>query len=443
MKLRALLLGAFSLSTLAASAQNWVYDSVAMGPGYANDIYYSLRNGIVKTQANTDWHLGFQMTPPGPYGNVSAIANHVQGGVKVYSLHLQASTKFSTLTAADTAGRTGTPLYNSDTSWNYGAFNQMGNPQNLLDYSWGVYDMNTHNVTGDSLYLIKVGTSGAAYKVWIQQYISNPADSIRWTFRIAQFDGTGDTTINMRRNTNSFATRLFGYYNVLTRMQADREPDRATWDMVATRYVDTASQGSVAIPYNTTGWLSNSGVTVADVRGIPNGDTAHYQNYARRTAINTIGYDWKTFDMSVPPGTWHTDSTINYFIKPVSSTNEYYQLQFTRFDGSITGKMVFRKRLFTAVSVQGVAAQAVTAWHVSPNPASSAVNVMVDAKDAAADAKLLVMDAAGKVVSQTAAPIQKGLNAYGFSAASLPNGLYFIRLGNGAWSVTQRIVVAH
>ena len=55
-------------------------------------------------------------------------------------------------------------MYNSEISWYDGAFenNSLGPP----DYGWGVYNMINHNVTGDSLYIIK--TISNWKKIWIQ-----------------------------------------------------------------------------------------------------------------------------------------------------------------------------------------------------------------------------------------------------------------------------------
>jgi hypothetical protein len=441
MNLRSLLTGFLTIGALCAQAQgNWVTDSVTMGPGYGADAFYSLRNGNIKAQPNTDWHLAFQMTPPGPYGNVSALANHVQGGVKVYSLHMKASNNFDALSAVDTVGKTSQQLYNSDTSWNFGAFNQMNNPTNVYDYSWGTYDNVTHNVTGDSLYLIKVGTTNTPYKVWIKEYISNPYDSIKWVFRIAQFDGTGDTTVTIRPK--DFVSRLFAYYNVDNKVTTDREPDRNAWDFVFTRYVDTASQGPITMPYNTTGVLSNFGLLVAEVRGANSADTTNFHSHTFINHMNAIGYDWKVFDMAATPPVYRTDTNINYFIK-TATTNEYYQLEFTRFDGASTGKVVFRKRVLAPTSIAGVAANNIAAWHMAPNPATDNVSVMIDAKNTATDAKLIVMDASGKMVQQLSVPLQNGMNGYSFSTSMLPSGIYFVRLGTSTWNVATRLVVTH
>ena len=44
-------------------------------------------------------------------------------------------------------------MYNSDTSWNYGAF-VMNQSSDMFDYGWGVYNIQTHHIIGDSVFLI-------------------------------------------------------------------------------------------------------------------------------------------------------------------------------------------------------------------------------------------------------------------------------------------------
>src|SRR5690606_25045768 len=106
-------------------------------------------------QAANDWHIAFQMTRFGePMFNASVRANHNKPDVQVYSLHKQASTAFGTLVAADTVVAYGDQLLNADTSWGNGAFTNNGG-SNPFDFGWGTYDMTTHNLNGDSLYLVK------------------------------------------------------------------------------------------------------------------------------------------------------------------------------------------------------------------------------------------------------------------------------------------------
>lgn len=419
-----------------ANAQVWVADSVTMGPGYMNDVYYSFSNGTAKVEPNRNWDLAFQVIPQGgPSSNVAIFANHVQDTVSVYSLHLQASTHFTSLSASDTIGRTGSQLYNSDTTWATGAFNRM-NGSNPFDFSWGVYDMTTHTVNGDSLYLIKLNQT--PYKVWIQKYNSTPQDSIYYQFRIAQFDGTGDTTIRVYRK-NGFTDRVFAYYNARTRTIVDREPARAAWDVNFTRYIEFISAGPGPLtPYAVMGALSNLNVTVADIRNV-DPDTCTLAGKVFTTAINTIGSDWKTF--TPPGGPWVIDPQTTYFIKTAS---QYYQLQFTGFGGAGNGKVVFRKRFMGNVPVGvGHINNTVSAFLLAPNPAGNRTQVLIDAVEAASGAQLLISDISGRLVQRLPLDIRKGLNGFELNTGNFTAGTYLLTVTNGNWKLNSKLIVQH
>lgn len=179
MKKRVLSILSLIISQVAI-AQTWVFDSVSTGASYANDVYYSMSNGTTKTVANNNWHIAFQMAPQfGPSASASILANHAVNNVQVFSLNLSAAAKFANLSASDTIGKTNPEreLLGSNKTWNVGAFNKNKNPSNLFDYGWGKYNQTTNNLSGDSIYLVKIGNT-TTYKIWVQEYISHPADSI-------------------------------------------------------------------------------------------------------------------------------------------------------------------------------------------------------------------------------------------------------------------------
>ena len=63
-----------------------------------------------------------------------------------------------------------TSLHNSDTSWNYGAFISTQS-NDMFDYGWGVYNIQTHNIVGDSLFIIKT-INGNWKKLFIKRKTS-------------------------------------------------------------------------------------------------------------------------------------------------------------------------------------------------------------------------------------------------------------------------------
>ncbi len=425
-------------TTASAQTSNWQTDSVTMGAGYSQDVYYNMGGSTVATPDNNNWTLAFQLIPQsGPSSNVAIFANHVGGKVDVYSLHYSAATKFANLTAADTAGLISNPLYNSNTTWSTGALNRNNNPADLFDFSWGAYNQATHNVEGDSLYLLKTPT--ATYKLWVQEYRSAPVDSIRYTFRIAAFDGSGDTTISLYRK-DGFTNSIFGYYDAPTRKVLSHEPGRNAWDIVFNRYKELATRGTITQYSPVTGVFQNIGVRVAKVRSV-NRDSANYigQNY--NSEINTIGSDWKYQTSIASP--LIIDSSLTYFVRS-ENNKAYYQLSFTSFGGSATGKATFKKRMLSSTLAVGAVANSngPTAFILVPNPARNAnVEMMVDARTSET-AKMLVTDAMGRTITMNVVDLQAGMNGLRLALPQLATGTYFVTLVGSNWKQTQQLLIA-
>ncbi|MBS1772533.1 MAG: T9SS type A sorting domain-containing protein [Bacteroidetes bacterium] len=433
MKIRLLLFSAAVALGIQANAQTWVADSVTMGAGYANDVFYSMTNGASGSPvSNTNWHLGFEMIPGGPgFGGVSIIANHVQAGVKVYSLHTTGSAKFATLSASDTVGKT--QLYNADSSWDWGAFNV--NSSGGFNYGWGDYDMVSHHIYGDSLYLLNVG--GTLYKMVVTHNHTHPLDSIYYAFHIGKFDNSTNYFDTIWRKPN-YVNKNFAYFDVAANSEINREPDQKTWDVAFTRYMDYKAGPPGGIPYNTTGVLSNVGVTVADVRPVNPDTTVSYKAYNYTKTMNEIGFDWKIF--TPPTGPYTIDTTITYFIK--TKDTAVYQIKFTGFTSS-TGKIVFAKRLWQFPANVNEVTNNISAHMIVPNPANNNADLVIDAKEASGNTMLIVTDITGKVALKSNVALNKGLNALQINTGDLATGTYMITVTNGAWKITDKLAVQH
>src|SRR5262245_35166114 len=120
--------------------------TVTIGAGYADQVWFSLVNGVQQTRPAAEWDLAFEIT-----GFTAAIlANTQKGGLMVY----RSPFSVPEWNAIDTAGMAGWPvLQNADTSWSRGAFNQT-NTADEFDLGWGVYNSITHVVTGDSVHVM-------------------------------------------------------------------------------------------------------------------------------------------------------------------------------------------------------------------------------------------------------------------------------------------------
>lgn len=295
-----------------------IVDSVSMGAGYASDVYYSLADGVVKTIDRGDWDLGFYTDPMS-----STIVINDGAGVTLYTWPDGAIDDWANV---DTTGMSDwTPMYNNyaDTTWQHGAFdrNALGHP----DYGWGVYSMTTHNVTGDSVFVVTY-SDGAAKKLIIE---SRDAQTNSFMIKYADLDGQNEVSETLAMG--DYLTKNMVYYSMTSGSMIDKEPAKDTWDIVFTRYFDET------IPYIVTGVLSNNNVEVAELH---DADTASndYSVAQFSKVISIIGSDWKDFDMGT--FSYVLEENLVYFVK---TNDKYYKLVFTGFAGSSSGTMNFVK----------------------------------------------------------------------------------------------------
>ena len=288
-------------------------DSISMGAGYANEIYYSMENGIVSSAPRSGWDIAFSTNPMS-----STILINEGFGVELYAYPLGDMNAWD---AVDTSQMAGWPaLYNSDTTWLNGAFdrNATGHP----DYGWGVYKSQTHDVIGDSLFIIKLN-DGTLKIIFIEK---RAAMTNSFTIKYGDIGGAGETK---EISCNPYTSKNFIYFSLSSGEVLDHEPESDSWDIVFTKYYDES------IPYIVTGVLSNMEVETAEVRDIDTDladpSTAIFSEY-----ISVIGSDWKTFDMG--SYTYQVEPDLCYFVRKGENT---YKVVFTATDGSVSGKVVF------------------------------------------------------------------------------------------------------
>jgi hypothetical protein len=317
--------GAKNISgTALANDYVWTFTTVSLvkrsetkslGTGYTNDIYYRLSDGLVTSVLRSNWDIAFSVSP-----REAAILTNGTSGVilKVYPT----SAGWSWADPVDTTGYYGwNTLYNSDTTWTEGAFNM--NATVHPNYGWGVYDMNTHNLTGISLYIIKTRNTSFK-KIWIENKLSSLQ---KYTFRYADLDGTNEKVVNLDL---SGSTKNFVYYSLDTNEELDREPDKDKWDFVFTKYIDKSIQ------YSVTGVLQNIGVTTLESTDT---DPLSYvfPSTGFLTNISTVGSDWKIINMETYQ--YSIDETRVFFLKNLNG--DVFRLKFKSFEGSGTGNLSF------------------------------------------------------------------------------------------------------
>jgi len=414
----------------AAFAQ-WSADSVMMGPGSINDVFYSLKNGSVKTENNKNWHVAFSLGSMADSGAVWANHNTGNSFVKVYNVHKDIS-QWATVVLDDTL--TASLSFNNDQGWYQGALNDVAGGSST-QFGWGTYNSTSHDVVGDSIFIIKA--NGIFYKFFINSLVGSGPNFNDWNFQIGDF--AGNTVYDTIKFTN-YQDRRFAYYDLAAAMDANREPSATAWDMVFNRY-STNNPMSGPNPFNNViGALSNKGVKVVKTNMV-HVDSAfsHYGDYispwpATSGVISTIGYNWKTF---TPPTTWTVPDSVSYLVQDVPGN--LYQLQFLGYGGSGAGVIYLRKRVVVPTAVNDIHS-AITSYEIFPNPAQGQLHLMINSKEVV-EARLVITSITGQVVYNSSMSILSGLNTTQIKTASLPAGNYVLSVKGKGINLNEIITV--
>ncbi|MBS4055921.1 MAG: T9SS type A sorting domain-containing protein [Bacteroidales bacterium] len=398
----ALFIGAMLLNSPIRSQA--INDTAVMGSGYANDVYYSMENGVVKTEPRVNWDIAF-------YTNrwSAGVMINEGMGMRVFTYPLADTSGWNTV---DISGIDSWPsMSNSDTIWEDGAFNRnaLGHP----DYGWGVYNTINHDVIGDSLYIVQM--ADASYKkLWIQRKNST---ANTYYFKYANIDGSNEVSEVL--DVSPYESKLFVYYSLTIAAVADREPALTSWDILFSKYMAIVFDGEGNPSYYpVVGALLNP--TSGANRFSPVGpDYEDWYAAPMESTKTPIGHNWKTFDMNT--FSWLIEENLAYFVQ--TQEGNVYKLVFDYFSGSGSGKIGFVKKLVSMVSVNEQAdAVSITAF---PNPASNQASIHFD-KAFTANAQLKVYDQSGRLVCQY--QVGAGNNAFLLPLDKLTNGLYIIRV---------------
>lgn len=406
---------AFSLLTTKIFAQCGPSDSVTMGPNYANDVFYSFKNKVVKTEPNTNWHLAFSVQrsqfPSNPLSGVSIRLNNAAGNNVV---KLNPSQMASNWRSIDTTGLESLPkLYDGITSWDSSAFttgyNITGAP---FDFKWGSYNSMTNNLTGSRVFVLYNKTANFYKKVFINSLVYDTM----WVVTMSNIDNTDSVTFNI--NKKAYPNKLFVYRNVLTNTTIDREPTNASWDIIFTRYTEpkNPATGGFAL----TGILSNKSVTVAKNLGKKCNEVwLHTVTAPYKTNINEIGDNWKPRIS----GNFVIIDTFVYFVVGRDGLN--YKLSFNSFGGQATGKTVFKQYQAT-LGLNDITKNSIFLF---PNPTTGVLQF-----DPTKTVKnVLVTDIKGSMVSIDV--VNNTLDLSSFS-----NGIYHLQINTTNGIYMQKVI---
>lgn len=301
-------------------------DSISMGANYGNDIFYNLKQGEVKSEPRTNWDIAFKTN-----GRSSSILINSTAGISLWEVPGNDTTKWNNLDTAGMKNNWGS-LVNSDTTWSLSAFeqNQTGHP----DYGWGEYNSITHDVNGNSIFVIQL-QDGNYKKVIIKK---REASSNTYYFKYANLNGSSSTEKSVK--CGDYSKKNFIYFSLSTGNAVDREPDMDKWDIVLTRYIAQIAMGpGPTVPYPVVGFLQNEGVLVAKMSG----DTAsnNYSSAAFKTKFSNIGSGWKSYNQST--GVYTIVPNLYYFVK--TKDNSTVKLLFKKYEGDPKNKAVFERKI--------------------------------------------------------------------------------------------------
>ena len=396
-----------------------VYDVVSISPGYTNQSFYSLANGEISNELNTDWDLAFQIS-----GFQATILVNGKNNVRLFKSGKDVN-DWSSITANDTVGmlNSGNELLNQDTSWWSGAFNITNDAANQFDLGWGVYDFATHVVTGDSLFFIKLST-GVVKKLWIQSLQNST-----YFFAYADIDGTNE--VNATLNKTGYAGKNFGYYSIANGVELDREPNKYLWDLTFTQYMATTP-----FVYKVTGVLSNDSIQAVKAYPIDL-TTVTPWGYTFSSYINTIGYDWKSFDFN--NNIWSIEDSLAYFV--YDRGGALWKIVFTGFGGSANGNYEFTKEQISATGLSENGGQQAL-LNVYPNPASDLVSLVCFINENSPENSGGIYDLNGKLVLEIDLSGFSGLKELRLNTSGLDNGIYFVKTVVDGVSSSRKLIIA-
>ncbi len=415
---RVILTAIAAISFGAVSAQKSV-DTVYIGSGYAKQTWYSLPNDEQGNAPKAEWDLAFDVTGFGS----TILVNSVTGT----TLWAYPKSDLSSWAGVDTTGlSTWEARYNADTSWAYGAMGKYADAGNPLDLDWGLYNMTTHIITGDSLYIIKLASGD--YK---KLAIISLSGGI-YTFKYENLDGSSPVTATLDKS--KYSGKNFGYYSLQSGSEIDREPASASWDLLFTQYTTF-----IPTAYTVTGVLANKGISIAKCALVTGKDTfVTWKPQTFNPDINTIGYNWKTFTGL----TYKMQDSLVYFI--ARSNGEIWKMIFTDFGGSANGGFMFSKeKLYTPPATVIQTHTPIVGTALYPNPSANGQNVTLvyNMETRTESAKLSIYDMAGRTVLAVDLENSKGLHQYSISPAGFSKGVYQVIVNAGTATAQQRLII--
>lgn len=418
MKYRVTFAGLIASFALFAQTE---FDSktLSIGQNYPNQAFYSLENGEVANVDNTNWDLAFSATGM----NSTFRINHA-AGAKVW---LYPNGGFDQWNSIDTNGLSAWPeLVNSTESWEMGALSQSADPTDPFDLGWGTYDIITHQVSGNRIFILQT-RNGEYKKLFIESLASGT-----YHVKTANLDGSNEEDHDFVKG--EFANKNFGYFDFDSGNTLDREPANTEWDLLFTKYGEEIQMGpGNSVVYGVSGVLANADVETMKL--YPLDDVYTEQDTFSGTfdaSISTIGRSWKSFDRINM--VWNIEDSTAYLVK--TRNNAVWQVVFTGFDSD--GNYEFEKKQLSAGTTSLNENERSQLINIFPNPAHDVIQVALDInQNQRIEFNLYSLQ--GQLVQQQVERVG-GFTSIQMNMDAVPTGIYLLTVEGEDLSTTQRIV---
>ena len=401
---------------LAVTVHAQDYQSVSTGAGYQKQSFSRLADDAEFQVSNTAWDIAFTVSGEQEAGIFVNESSGSSMGQPLPEVILYDALTDDFNEQPDPALLLDYRLYNSEQTWSFGAFNEVRDPGNDLDFGWGLLDEQNNQIIGNRVYVLQLRNG---------QYLKLKIESLSgdvFTFKYADLDGSNETTATIDKST--YDGKLMAYFSFGSGSTVAVEPEGG-FDLFYCRYVASIYDPGLElkVPYNVTGMLSGPGVQVAEADGV-DPETVSYTDYqdSLRSELDIIGHDWKFFSDS-----WSLDADRVFFVK--TTAGHAWKIHFIEFEGSTSGTAIFEKTDLGLVST--IPSPSANNWEagIFPNPVRDELTVLLDIPfETAKNAQLEVVDIQGHILYKKQLSLKPGFQVYQLPTSSWTPGIYVLRI---------------
>jgi hypothetical protein len=355
--------------------------TINLGSALNKKVYVNLSEGTTISYDNNTWEFAFDNRAQ----NAAILVNDANTTEVFY---IDNQTDFENL---DTTGLSSSlALQNSWTTWESGALNDLANPQDPFDFGWGSYNMSTHTVQGERVFVLKT-SNGELKKVLIEDLANN-----KFYIRYANIDGSNE--VNAEIDRTQYAKRRFTYFDFDTNASLNLEPDSTMWDFVFTSYHGSA------------GVLMNYQVSAKSFERGTQNDWDDIQNL--NSGIQSIGKTWYKVNTS-------NLENIAYQVNARNGTN--YWLTITDAQLTSSGDVTFKVGDITSIDNPNKNTNQISFF---PNPLIRGNTLTINATS---NTNYSIYNTAGVIVENGV--LVKGNN--NINTSTLSPGVYFLNSNTG------------